>query len=305
MDMAAARARPAPSRSEQRTRLLVALSLLALYVIWGSTYLAMRFALETMPPFLMSGSRFLIAGTLLYTFLRLRGAPRPTAREWGASALVGVLLLVGGNGFIAIAQRSVSSSVAAVVVATMPLWMALIASVRGQRPSAGEWVGLLIGFAGVIVLNLGSELGHAGLAVVLLLLGPICWATGSTWSKSLPLPKGPMATATEMLTGGSVMLLLGLAHGDRIAHLPSMRSLLSLGYLIVFGSIVAFSAYGYLLRTTRPAIATSYAYVNPVIAVALGALLGGEQVGPLTWGATAIVLTGVVILTRARQRAQR
>ncbi|MFO0755594.1 MAG: drug/metabolite exporter YedA [Byssovorax sp.] len=303
MDMKTAPAPVALAPEARRKRAIVALALLSVYVVWGSTYLVMRIALETIPPYFMSGARFLLAGGLLYTFLRVRGAPRPSLRQWGAAGLVAGLLLVCGNGFIALAEQKVSSSIAAVVVATMPLWMALIGSVRGERPTPREWVGLLIGFAGVVVLNLGGELGHAGLPVLLLLLlAPITWALGSVWSKRLPLPEGPMATAAEMLVGGAAMLVLGVAQGHHPA-LPSLRSGLAVGYLVVFGSIIAFSAYGYLLRNTRPAIATSYAYVNPVIAVALGALVGHEPVGLLTCGATAIVLTGVVILTRARQRA--
>jgi drug/metabolite transporter (DMT)-like permease len=303
LDSSATSARLDLSPKERRLRLWIGLALFAVYVIWGSTYLAMHIAIETIPPFLMGGMRFVIAGTILYTALRLRGEPRPSPRQWGAAAIVGVLLLACGNGFVAVGQQWVSSGVAAVVVATLPLCMALLSSLRGQRPSAGEWVGLLIGFAGVFVLRASGELGTANPGALIILLSPICWAIGSLWSKSLPLPLGLMATATEMLTGGASMLLIGLLHGDRLTAVPSARSLLALAYLVFFGAIVAFSAYGFLLRSTRPAIATSYAYVNPVIAVALGALLGGEHVGAMTWGATAIVLAGVAILAAARSRA--
>lgn len=291
------------SPGERRIRIRIGLSLLAVYVIWGSTYLAMHYALATMPPFLMGGTRFLLAGSILYIALRLRGAARPSLREWRGAVIIGVLLLAGGNGFVAVGQQWVSSSVAAVVVATMPLWVALLSSIRGQRPSLFEWVGLLIGFAGVFVLRFGGELGEAPPIALILLLSPLCWAIGTVLSKSVPLPKGPMATAAQMLAGGASMLVIGFAHGERFAGIPSLPSLLALAYLVVFGSIVAFSAYGFLLRETRPAIATSYAYVNPVVAVSLGALLGGERVGWMTWGATAIVLTGVVILTTARSHA--
>jgi drug/metabolite transporter (DMT)-like permease len=263
-------------------RWLILAALLAVYVIWGSTYLVMRVGLETIPPFLMSGSRFVTAGALLFGFLRWRGAPSPSAKEWGASAKVGVLLLVAGNGFIALAEQRVSSSVAAMVVATMPLWMALLSSFTGQKPSRLEWIGLLLGFVGVALLQMSGQLDASPLMVVALLLAPFCWALGSVWSKTLPLPKGAMATAAEMIAGGAAMLVVSFARGERLLHAPSARSIGAVAFLVIFGSIVAFSAYGFLLRSTRPAIATSYAYVNPVVALALGIALGGEHAGPMT-----------------------
>ena len=282
-------------------RWIIVTALFAVYVIWGSTYFVMRIGLETVPPFLMGGARFVVAGVLLFGFLRLRGAPSPSAKEWGAAAKVGVLLLVAGNGFIALAEQSVSSSVAAMVVATMPLWMALLSSFTGQKPSRLEWVGLLLGFVGVALLRASGQLDAEPLMVLGLLLAPFCWALGSVWSKKLPLPKGAMATAAEMLTGGSAMLVVSLARSERWI-VPSARSSLAVAFLVVFGSIVAFSSYGFLLRSTRPAIATSYAYVNPVVALFLGVVLGGEHAGPMTWVAAAIILAGVVILSIQRAR---
>ena len=289
---------PAPS-----PRWVIIAALFAVYVIWGSTYLVMRIGLETIPPFMMGGSRFLIAGLVLFGFLRARGAPSPSVKEWGAAVKVGVLLLVAGNGFIALAEQRVSSSVAAMVVATVPLWMALLSSFTGQRPSRLEWVGLLLGFAGVALLQASGQLDAEPLMVVGLLLAPFSWALGSVWSKRLPLPKGAMATAAEMIAGGSAMLVVSLARGERLTAAPSARSIAAVAFLVVFGSIVAFSAYGFLLRATRPAIATSYAYVNPVVALLLGVLLAGEHAGPMTWAAAAIILAGVVILSIERARA--
>ncbi|WP_437586431.1 drug/metabolite exporter YedA [Sorangium sp. So ce1000] len=287
---------------------LVLLSLLTLYVIWGSTYLAVSVALETLPPFLLAGARFTTAGALLYGGLRLRGAPRPTPRQWGAAARVGVLLLVFGNGLVVIAQQWVSSGVAAVVVSTMPLWLALFTAARGRgtggaparapEVSRREWIGLLVGFAGAALLHLGGDLHAAHAGALLILLAPVSWALGSLYSRSLPLPEGPMAVATEMLSAGAVMLGMSALSGEHLAAAPSPRSLLALAYLAVFGSIVALSAYTYLLRNTRPAIATSYAYVNPIVAIALGVLLGGERASATTWAAAAIVGAGVVIVSR-------
>lgn len=290
-----------------RASWLVLAALAAVYVIWGSTYLAMRFALETLPPYLMAGARFLAAGGILYAALRLRGAPAPTAQQWGAAARTGALLLVGGNGFVAIGQQWVSSGVAAVVVTTMPLWMAVISSMQAmrgvpgaQRPSRGEWAGLFVGFTGAAMLQLGGDLRAAHPAALLILLAPVCWALGSLYSRQLPLPAGPMANAAQMIAGGAAMLALGFLLGERIPAEPSMRSIGAFLYLIFFGSIVAFSAYGYLLRNTRPAVATSYAYVNPLVAIGLGVLFAGEVASATTWGAAVIIVAGVAILTRAR-----
>ncbi len=299
-----------------RQNWLVLLALFALYVIWGSTYLGMRVALETLPPFLMSGGRFLAAGGLLYVVLRLRGEPAPERKQWGGSAIMGVLLCACGNGFIAIGQQQkwINSGVSAVVVTTMPLWVALLSSAAAFRarragretatvaPSAGEWVGLVIGFAGAALLRMGGTLQASGGGLLLVLLSPFCWALGSVWSRSLPLPKGFMASATQMIMGGISMLVGGLLLGEHLPEAPSTRSLLALAYLTVFGSIVGFSAYSYLLRATRPAIATSYAYVNPVVAIALGIWLGGEEASAITWIAALVVIAGVVILSMARAR---
>ncbi|WP_437807853.1 drug/metabolite exporter YedA [Sorangium sp. So ce1078] len=285
---------------------LVLLSLAALYLIWGSTYLAVSIALETMPPFLLAGVRFVTAGALLYGALRLRGVPRPTLRQWGAAARVGVLLLVFGNGLVVVSQQWVSSGVAAVVVSTMPLWLALFSTARGARAagapevSRGEWIGLLVGFAGAALLHVGGDLHAAHVGALLIVLAPVSWALGSLYSRSLPLPEGPMAVAAEMLAAGPVMLAISALTGEHLAAPPSARSLLALGYMTVFGSIVALSAYTFLLRNTRPAIATSYAYVNPIVAIALGILLGGERASATTWAAAAIVGAGVIIISKSR-----
>jgi drug/metabolite transporter (DMT)-like permease len=284
--------------SEAR-RLIVVAALFALYVIWGSTYYAMRVALETLPPFLMAGPRFLIAGALLYVWLRRRGHAAPTREQWVASLKIGMLLLVVGNGAVAIAQKGhVSSSTSAVVVASMPIWGAVFARFFGLRSSGREWIGLLLGFAGVAMLKLGGALTLNGAALILL-AAPIAWAFGSVWMKRLPLPAGVMATATQMIMGGAAMMVLAALSGERIHAMPSMRSIAAVVYLTVFGSIVAFTAYNWLLRNVRPALATSYAYVNPIVALAIGAGLGGEPVGALTIGAAAVSLLGVALISRA------
>lgn len=281
-------------------RLTMIAALFALYVIWGSTYYAMRVALETLPPFLMAGPRFVFAGLAMYVWLRARGMKRPEVAQWVASAKISVLLLVVGNGAVAIAQKGhVSSSTSAVVVASMPIWAAVFARLFGVRSSGREWIGLLLGFAGVVLLRLGGAITFNGAALILL-AAPIAWAFGSAWMKKLPLPEGTMATATQMITGGAAMLVLAAVTGERVHAMPSVRSMLAIAYLTVFGSIVAFTAYNWLLRNVRPALATSYAYVNPIVALAIGAYLGGEPVGALTIAAAAVSLLGVALISRAR-----
>jgi drug/metabolite transporter (DMT)-like permease len=284
-------------------RVLIVLALLAVYIIWGSTYLAIRVTLDGgFTPFFMAGVRFLIAGGLLLLFLRLRGTPLPTWRQWGASALVGLLLLVGGNGGVTFAEQSVSSSLAALGVAIMPLFAALFAGIWGRWPTRIEWIGLAIGFAGVVLLNMESDLRASPLGAVLLLMAPISWAFGSVISGRMSLPSGLMASAAEMLTGGVVLFGLSLATGERMVQTPTVDALWALAYLVVFGSIVAFSGYLFLLKHVRPSLATSYAYVNPVVAVALGVGLYGETITSVGIAAMLAIVAGVALVVMARSK---
>ncbi|HEX5748357.1 MAG TPA: drug/metabolite exporter YedA [Archangium sp.] len=297
-----AAALPAESTPADPNRGMLLFCLFALYVVWGSTYLAIRWALQGgFPPFLMAGLRFSLAGLILYTVLRVRGYANPSAREWGAGALIGTLLLVMGNGGVVFAQQYVPSGVAALVVGSVPLWAALFGGLFGQWPGRAERWGLAIGFCGLILLNLGSDMSGNVWAAFALLVGPITWAFGSIWSRKLPMAQGLMSTATQMLTGGALFLLISFLLGERLTALPSPRALGAYFYLVFFGSLVAFSAYGYLLRNARPALATSYAYVNPMVAVLLGTFLAGESLS--TWGMLAMgaILGSVVLLTRAKR----
>ncbi len=297
-----AAALPADTTPADANRGMLVFCLFALYAVWGSTYLAIRWALQGgFPPFLMAGMRFTLAGLILYTVLRVRGYANPSAREWGAGALIGTLLLVLGNGSVVFAQQYVPSGVAALVVGSVPLWAALFGGLFGQWPGRAERWGLAIGFCGLILLNLGSDMSGNGWAAFALLLGPITWAFGSIWSRRLPMAQGLMSTATQMLTGGALFLVISFLLGERLTALPSPRALSAFFYLVLFGSLVAFSAYGYLLRNARPALATSYAYVNPMVAVLLGTFLAGESLS--TWGLLAMgaILGSVVLLTRAKR----
>jgi len=287
-------------------RSAILFALLAVYVIWGSTYFGMKVAVETLPPLTMSGARFIVAGALLYGWLRLRGHKSPTLREWRAAALVGFLLLTIGNGFVGLALTvgGVSSSLAAVSVASMPLFAALFALRFGERPGVVEWAGLGVGFLGSAWLALRGGTGslHLGLGALFVLIAPASWALGSVWSRRLPLPAGAMRTAAQMLVGGVLLVVLGFALGERVVpSAVSARSLFAWGYLVVLGSLVAFSAYQFLLANTRAAVATSYAYVNPVVAVLIGVSLGGERFTPQMALASGLVLAGVAAVTLRRR----
>lgn len=281
----------------------IVLALLAVYLIWGSTYLAIRWAVASLPPFMMAGMRFLAAGAVLYLALRLRGEPPPTRAQWGSAALIGVLLLTIGNGLVVYAEQRVASGLTAIALATMPLWAALFAGLWGNWPSRREWTGLALGFAGILFLSWESDLRANPLDALALLAAAAGWALGTVWSRHLPLPSGPMASATEMLAGGAWLMLLGLAGGERVSDRPGPLALWSLLYLIVFGSLIAFSAYNYLVRRVSPALATSNAYVNPLVAVGLGITLAGERIGWTGVLALIAILTGVGLIAVGQRQS--
>ena len=281
----------------------IALALAAVYLIWGSTYLGIRFALEGgFPPFLLGGIRFVIAGGLMYTVLRWRGVPAPTRPQWRNTAVMGVLLMLLGNGMVNLAEQTVSSGIAAVAVASAPLWMGVFAAMRGDKPTGIEWLGLGIGFVGVLWLNADSSLGASKVGMVALIVATLAWSYGSIWSRGKDLPSPFMSSAAQMLCGGVAMCIAGALTGERFDGMPSAHGLAAFAYLIVFGSIIGFSAYIWLLHHVRPALAGSYAYVNPAIAVGLGAWLAGERFGAHELMAMGVILLGVVAITLAKAR---
>lgn len=297
---------PSPLVQPTVSALAIAAALAVLYLVWGSTYLGIRFALEGgWPPLLMAGTRFLFAGGLLFAVLRLRGLSMPTRRQWRNSAFMGALLLGLGNGMVCIAEQSVSSGLAAVAVASAPLWIALFATLRGQRSNRLEWLGLGIGFVGVLWLNAGSSLAATPVGLVALLVAPVAWAFGSVWSQGRDLPSPFMGAAAQMLCGGAMMFVAGLLLGERLDAMPSVKGLLAVAYLAGFGSIVAFSAYVWLLHHVRATLAGSYAYVNPVVAVVLGAWLAAERFSAHDIAAMAVILLGVVAITLSKMRASK
>ena len=281
----------------------VAMALAAVYLVWGSTYLGIRFALEGgWPPLLMAGIRFVVAGGAFYAFLRWRGVPRPTRAQWPTIVAMGVLLLGLGNGLVCIAEQTVTSGMAAVAVASAPLWMALFSALRGEKPTPVEWAGLAIGFVGVVWLNAGGSLAASKVGLVALLVAPVAWAFGSIWSRGRDLPSPFMTAAAQMLVGGVLITLAGLLLGERFDGMPTVGGTLAVAYLASFGSIVAFSAYIWLLHNVRPALAGSYAYVNPAIAVLLGAWLAHERFSGSELVAMGVILLGVVAINLAKAR---
>ncbi len=285
-------------------RFWIIVSLLTVYIVWGTTYLAIRFALESFPPYLMMGIRFVIAGGLLFAFLRLRGAPMPTLRQWRSAAIVGLLLLVGGMGSVALAEQSISSGLAATLVAASPLWAIIFAMLWRNFPTRWDWIGVGLGIAGVAVLSLEGNLQANPLGVVLVLFATASWALGSVWMKHLDMPKGAMGNAAEMLAGGAILLVIGLLRGEQIAAVQTEGALLALVYLITLGSLATLTAYMYLLNTVSPALATSYSFVNPGIALLLGVLLGGEQITGSAVIALPIILAGIAFILLGNKRAK-
>ncbi|MBK7858438.1 MAG: drug/metabolite exporter YedA [Archangiaceae bacterium] len=278
-------------------RVLIALA--TVYLVWSSTYYALLIAVKELPALLMSGTRYLIAGAILFAFGKLRGARWPSLREWLWAVPVGALLFLIGNGFVALAEVHLPSAIAAVVVATMPMFAALMAPMFGEKSRGGEWLGMGLGLGGVLVLCFNGELqAHAGSAA-LLFIAPISWAIGSMLARKVPVAQGILAPATQMIAGGFTMLLGGLVHGERVPPSLSARGVLAVVYLIVFGSLAGFSAYSYLLKSTRPALAMSYSYVNPPLAVLVGAALGREHVGPEMLASVALIGAGTFALLRA------
>ena len=289
-----------PTRAPQRY--LVPLALIGVYLIWGSTYFAIRVALESFPPFLMAAIRFPVAGLLMFALLRWRGIPAPTPRQWLNCFITGSLLLAVGNGLVCYAEQTVASGIAAVAVASVALFIALFSGLYGHWPNKLEWVGLAIGFIGVVVLNFGGELSGSPIGAIALVCATIGWAFGSVWSKHQDMPQPAMSAAAQMLGGSVTLALVALLRGEHIIGTPTPHALAAMLYLMVFGSLLGFSAYIYLLHNTRPALAASYAYVNPPVAVLIGVLIAGETVTRFDIVGMIVILAGVAAITLAKSK---
>ncbi|MFO0728869.1 MAG: EamA family transporter [Myxococcota bacterium] len=289
----------------KRVRLWLAFA--AVYLLWGSTYLAIRVALETMPPFVMAGTRFLVAGSGLYLWARLSGAARPALVHWRSAAIVGGLLLFMGNGGVVNGERTVPSGVAALLIAGTPMWMAIFDAAQKRRfPGPGVVAGLGLGVLGVLILIDPAKLSSSGslnpIGAVSVLSASLAWSFGSIYSRRAPLPSSPfLATAMEMLAGGLCLLVLGSLSGElHSLPAPSLRSAVAWLWLVVAGSLIGFTAYIWLLRNTTAAKASTYAFVNPVIAVLLGWAIGGEDLSLRSGVAGAVIVLALVLITRAR-----
>ena len=284
--------------SKNQTLFIVA-ALFCTYFIWGSTYLAIRFGIESFPPFLMAGLRFTVAGLILYVVMRFLGAPNPTKQQWLGASAVGILLPALGNGTVCYVQQTVSSSVAALAIATAPIWMAIFSSIWGHRITRQEWLGIAIGLVGIVLLNLGGSLhGDVGSAL-LLIFAAASWSFGSVWDKRLAMPQGLMAAAAQMLVGGVVLMIVSAYANEQWPAYISPKSWGAMLFLVVLGSLVAYSAYQYLLKTVRPLVASSNTFVNPVVAFIVGIWLANEVVTTNEYIALAVILAGVILVLTA------
>ncbi len=287
----------------QKTNLVyIVLALFSVYVLWGSTYLSIRIAVQELPPFFMAMIRFIIAGGLMLALARWRKEPWPTPTQLRDCAVLGLLLLFFGNGMVCFAETRVDSGLAAVAVASMPLWAALFAGIYGKWPQGRDWIGLAIGFVGIVLLNLGTEMRANLLSAIALTIAPLSWAFGSVWSKRRSMPTPIMSTALQMLFACIPLALASLFLGESWSLKASPLVWANVMYLVVAGSILGFTAYIYLLQHVRPALATSYAYVNPPLAVLLGVWLANEQVTRLDIIAMSIILFGVVLILTHREK---
>ncbi|MBK8616645.1 MAG: EamA family transporter [Anaerolineales bacterium] len=291
------------------------LALLALYIVWGSTYLGIKIAIETIPPFFHGGIRFLISGLILIIWQRAAGQSMPTGKQWISTAIIGSLLLLGGNGLVAWAEQFIPSGIAALIIASVPMFLVIGEAIRpnGVKPNWQGIVGLLIGFVGIFILVGPAEFSGGGtklnpLGVAALLAACLFWATGSIYSKSADLPKSSlMNTGAQMLTGSISLFIISFVTGELNGweiSAVSARSLYGLSYLIFVGSLVGFVSYGWLLQNAPISLVSTYAYVNPVVAVLLGVWFGNETLEPRMWIATAIIIGSVIFINSTRPKVK-
>jgi len=293
------------------------LALLALYIVWGSTYLGIKVAIETIPPFFHAGIRFLISGIILVVWQRAAKQEMPTRRQWISTAIIGTLLLLGGNGLVAWAEQFIPSGIAALIIGSSPMFLVLAEALRpgGVKPNWQAIVGLLIGFTGIFILVGPSNISGSAtkinpFGVAALLSACLFWATGSIYSKNADLPKSSlMTTGAQMLTGSVGLFVVSVLTGELSKWDPagvSMRSIYGLSYLIFVGSLIGFASYGWLLQNAPISLVATYAYVNPIVAVLLGSWFASEKLEPHIWLATAIIIGSVMFINnRSRPKVRK
>jgi drug/metabolite transporter (DMT)-like permease len=282
---------------------LVAVCLLAVYIIWGTTYFAIKVGIEGAAPFFLVGTRFVVAGGLLLAWQAIRGEPMPTARQWRGAALIGFLLLVVGNGGVAVAEHSVSSGATVALISVMPLATALWSGAFGEWPRRSTWAAIVVGGIGAAVMLMGRDLQGSLGGTLVILLGTTCWSLGTVLSRRVDIPHGPTGFGAEMLTAGVMALGISAALGEHWALPISPRVWWAWVYLVVFGSVVAFSAYRFVVERVSATLASTYAYVNPPVALLVGWWLGNESFSANTLVGLPIVLIGVALLAWAQARA--
>jgi drug/metabolite transporter (DMT)-like permease len=295
-----------------KTKVWVAL--LALYIVWGSTYLGIKVAIETIPPFLHAGIRFLISGIILVVWQRMAGQQMPTRKQWISTAIIGTLLLLGGNGLVAWAEQVIPSGVAALIIGSVPMFLVVTEALRpnGLKPNWQAIVGLLIGFAGIFILVGPAEISGSAtklnpFGVSALLFACLFWSIGSVYSKSADLPKSSlMSTGAQMLMGSISLFIISFVTGEISNWNPasvSMRSIYGLLYLIFVGSLIGFASFGWLLQNAPISLVATYAYVNPIVAVLLGNWLAAEPLGPRIWLAAVIIIGSVIFINMTKPKA--
>jgi drug/metabolite transporter (DMT)-like permease len=295
-------------------RISIILAFAGIYLIWGSTYLGILFAIQSIPPLLMAGTRFLLAGIILYGVARMSGAPRSSRTDWRTALIVGACLLLGGNGGVTLSEQYVPSGLAALLVATVPIYIALLSWLFGmsERPSAITWAGLAGGFIGVGVLlgpalrfSTTGESPHAWIGMTILLCSSLIWSAGSLYSRTAKISTSPfLAAAQQMLCGGTLLIIAGMARGELRQFDPqriTAQSTWAFVYLVLIGGIIGYVSYAWLLRHCEPAKVATYAYVNPIVAVLLGAMFAHESLSLRTVVAAGLIIGSVALVITAQQ----
>jgi len=297
--------------TKKHKAMIIILALIAVYLFWGGTYLGMKFAIETIPPFIMAGIRFTLAGGILYIIFRIKGGQRPSLVEWKNPCLVGAMLLLGGNGVVAWAEQQVPSSIASVLIATVPLWIITFSCVgERKKPSIGSIIGIILGLCGISILvwNSNGTSSHATnvFGMVAIIFAAFSWSAGSMYSRKAKMPSSPLlSTGLQMISGGILLLIAAAFHGDYSGFEPtkiSLNSWIAMGYLVIFGSLIAFSAYIWLLNNIEPSIVSTHAFVNPIVAVFLGWLFAGEIIEVNALIAAVLIILAVVVITVFRDK---